>query len=1274
MVVCYLPPRSDALTIIRQLIFVVFIAAPVSELWAGLRISEFVASNGSGLFDEDGDYGDWIEIENTEIEGQSIGGYFLSDDADNLQRWRIPDGVELGAGDFLLVKASGKDRAVGGSELHTRFRLSKAGGSLFLVAPDGETIIDAARDYPKQRVDVSYGRAADGEWRFFLNPTPGLSAEGGGVLGFVGDTAFDIDRGFFDEAIDVVISTATEGARIYYTTDGSMPTEANGLLYAEPVPVTSTTILRAVAVANEMVASNVDTQTYVFPADVLLQDGDGLPDPPRPSTSDWDYEIDPKIVGDPRFSELEDDLKALRTLSVVLPVGDLWERDGIYANPTRQGAAWERACSVEVLVPENPRENYQQDGGIRMQGAGSRFRNIGKKSMRLVFRNEYGDGKLRYPLFGDANPREFDTIVLRGSYFDSFTVHTAGNGAGIGWLNALQFRTDFGHETHLEMGGQEILRDWVHLYLNGQYWGIYNIHERPDESFAKLHFGGREKDYDVLKQRPRGRPNGSLPELTSGSLDAWKDLMVTVKGATEQPEVYAEILRQIELEPFIDYILMNLWGGNSDWPHNNWYAIRHAPTDGPFQFFNWDPENYIFAVNVNRVGVNTDNSPGILFSRLRRNAEFRLRFADQVHQHCFNAGALTPGAAAARFKGLVERLQGPMNAESARWGDERVSRPLNTLDTWLPTVDDKLRNYFPRRTDILLSQLRSAGLYPEVVAPELNVHGGDFSNPVAVTMEAPSGVIYYTTDGSDPRRWPVAEGSALIDDDATARALVPSVENGGEKLGDSWWQPEFDDNGWKPGVTGVGFEAASGYESHLGLELEEMYRGNDSVFVRVPFAVADQAAIDGLPKLFLSMKYDDGFVAYLNGVEVIAKNVPAERTWQSAATTSNSDSRAMVFEEFDISGYLGALRVGMNVLAIHGMNQVNSNDLLLSPKLSGRSAEPAGGVSGLAVEYSNGLVVSETTTIKARVLEGGEWSALTEASFRVGVEAATGENLLVSEVHYHPREASESEQAAGYGDQNQFEFIELLNPGGVAVDFTGLRFAGGIGFDFLEGTVLAAGARLVLVRDGEAFNFRYPGVVVNGEYSGSLANSGERILLVGSEDEALVDFSYDEGGFWPAEADGDGFSLELEDEDGVPEYGLASSWRRSLTVHGTPGSRGGFFGDPDADDDGDGQSAFGEYAFGTSDANAGENGTLRILSGADGRAEVGFMSNIDAVGVRFVIEWSQDLASWQIALQRDAEVKDLDGRRLWNRYEIEAGGAEERPVFLRVRAVSVAGK
>lgn len=949
---------------------------------AELQISEFLASNGSGWADEDGDFSDWIEIRNTEIGVQSIGGHYLSDDVDDLKRWRIPDGVDLAVGKFLLVVASGKDRAVAGSELHSVFRLSKGGGSVFLVAPDGETIVDAIVGYPGQRVDVSYGRAAGGELRFFPDPSPGALAVGSGVTGFVGDTAFDLDRGFYDEAIEVVITTATAGARIYYTVDGSVPGEANGTLYAGPVPVVTTTTLRAVAVADEMVASNVDTQTYVFTADVLGQDGVGLPNPPRPTTSDWDYEMDPEIVGDMRFSELEDDLKALRTLSVVLPVEGLWGRAGIYANPTRQGVSWERACSVEILDPGNPGDNYQQDGGIRMQGAGSRFRNVGKKSMRLVFRNAYGDGKLNYPLFGDAHPAAFDTIVLRGSYFDSFTVHTAGSGAGIGWLNALQFRTDFGHETHLEMGGREILRDWVHLYLNGQYWGIYHIHERPDESFAEMHLGGRAEDYDVLKQRPRGQPSGSLPELKNGSLDAWRELMVTVKGSTEQPEVYADVLRRIELEPFIDYILMNLWGGNSDWPHNNWYAIRHAATDGPFQFFNWDPENYIFEVGVNRVGANTDNSPGIIYSRLRRNAEFRLRFADRVHRHCFNDGALTPGAAAVRFQRLVDRLQGPMNAESARWGDERVSRPLNTIDTWLPTVDDKQRNYFPQRTDILLGQLRAAGLYPGVVAPELNLHGGDFPTPVAVTLEAPAGVIYYTVDGVDPRLAPVVGGAGLIGEGAVARVLVPSAANGGDVLGGAWTAPGFDDGGWVGGVTGVGFEASSGYESHLGLEVEEMYRGNNSVFVRVPFTVVDQAAIDGLSGLFLSMKYDDGFVAYLNGVEVMAKNAPGVRGWDSAATTSNSDSRAVVFEEFDVSGHLGALRVGANVLAIHGMNQVNSNDLLVSPKLSGGSEEPAGGVAGSAVEYSGGFVLGETATVKARVLDGGEWECTDGGDFR----------------------------------------------------------------------------------------------------------------------------------------------------------------------------------------------------------------------------------------------------------------------------------------------------
>ncbi|MDG2126257.1 MAG: hypothetical protein P8J87_21325, partial [Verrucomicrobiales bacterium] len=134
-------------------------------------------------------------------------------------------------------------------------------------------------------------------------------------------------------------------------------------------------------------------------------------------------------------------------------------------------------------------------------------------------------------------------------------------------------------------------------------------------------------------------------------------------------------------------------------------------------------------------------------------------------------------------------------------------------------------------------------------------------------------------------------------------------------------------------------------------------------------------------------------------------------------------------------------------------------------------------------------------------------------------------------------------------------------------------------------------------------------------------------------------------------------------------------WRRSLSVHGTPGGRGGFFGDADADDDGDGQSAFAEYAFGSSDADAGESGALVILSGlGDGVVAVGFVSNADAVDVEYVIERSEDLVFWETAVLGEAEVEHLGGGRQWNRYATDGVGEGRRPVFLRVRVVSVAGR
>ena len=267
---------------------------------------------------------------------------------------------------------------------------------------------------------------------YFLPPTPG-EQNGSGVQGLVADTQFSLKRGYYEMPISVLVTSATERATIRYTLDGSVPSETHGLIADGPITISNTVPLRAVAVQSDFAPSDVDTHTYIYLDDVLMQTGAGFPVPANPSVSDWDYEMDSTIVNDPRFNSLMTNaLIELPAISVSLPREDLWGAGGIYANPEQFGVAWERAAAVEVLYASEPLENFQTDGGIRMQGAGSRARNLGKKSMRLAFRSMYGPGQLNHNLFGEDAPGSFDTIVLRGSYFDSWTVHTTSGSDGIG--------------------------------------------------------------------------------------------------------------------------------------------------------------------------------------------------------------------------------------------------------------------------------------------------------------------------------------------------------------------------------------------------------------------------------------------------------------------------------------------------------------------------------------------------------------------------------------------------------------------------------------------------------------------------------------------------------------------------------------------------------------------------------------------------------------------------------------------------------------------------
>ena len=271
-------------------------------------ISEFMASNLEAIEDEDGDPSDWIEFYNPGESSYNLSEHFLTDDRRNLRKWKIPGSLSLPPGGYALVFASGKDRgSLFANAFHTNFELSQDGEYLALVAADGQTIFSEFADrYPDQRTGFSFGignnEAAGSQRRYFPTPSP-KAANGEGRADLpprVADTRLSVNRGFFEEPFTLEITTATEDATIYYSTDGSGPGPGSafnpGKKYTSPIVIDETTILRTRAYKDGLEPTNIDTHTYLF-IDSVLKQADEQPGlPTRWNGQPADYGMDPDIV------------------------------------------------------------------------------------------------------------------------------------------------------------------------------------------------------------------------------------------------------------------------------------------------------------------------------------------------------------------------------------------------------------------------------------------------------------------------------------------------------------------------------------------------------------------------------------------------------------------------------------------------------------------------------------------------------------------------------------------------------------------------------------------------------------------------------------------------------------------------------------------------------------------------------------------------------------------------------------------------------------------
>ncbi|MHC1764386.1 MAG: lamin tail domain-containing protein [Verrucomicrobiia bacterium] len=1026
---------------------------------------------------------------------------------------------------------------------------------------------------------------------YLEHPTPGAPNNVAWNLGQVADTKFSVNRGIMQAPFDLVLSTATPGAEIRYTLDGSVPTASEGLVYAGPIRIERTTVVRAAAFKSEYRPTNVDTHTYIFLEDVVAQ-----PKSPPGFPASWagvtaDYAMDTRITGAAAYAgQIDDSLRALPSLAITTPIENLFgSAGGIYANPERSGVDWERPASLEWMHADGT-SYFQVDCGLRIQGGYFRQRNVTQKhSLRLLFKNIYGPGRLRQDLFNEPDAaREFDTLVLR-----------AGANDGYAWGDARdteQFtRDEFGRRAMLAMGQPSARGLFVHLYLNGLYWGLYNLTERPAEDFSATYLGGEPEEWDAVNSG----------EVKSGSLEAWNTFMSRVrtvrtladyqrlKGLNPDGTRNSAYPEYFDATNYIDYMLVNIWGGNWDWPNKNfWFGRHRGGLAGGFKFYVWDYEN--------TMGNNRGRSPldmvaprpgttsswvGEPHDRLRGFDEYRIEFADRVQQHFFSGGTLAPENLIPRYKELADSIELAVLAETARWGDDNLSTPQDVTD-WRRERDWILGTYLPQRSGIVLAQLRSAGLYPRVDAPVFSPTGGAILQSTPIILSASASEVYYTTDGLDPR----LPGGAVRPEAirvALSTNSVPSLDPELIRSGDSWryladgtdpgatWrQLGFVDQAWTTGNSPLGY--GDGDEATVVgyVDANSAVSGvqkNATTFFRRTFEMSPSWNYESLQ---LSLVYDDAAAVYLNGTEVLrTENLPPDARFDTYATGASSDN-ATAFRA-DIPASL--LNPGLNVLAVE-IHQIDggSTDISFDLELSAvRGALP--------MQAAPPFFLTRSTRVIARARQGDEWSALNEQWFAVNLIAASSNNLVVSEICYRPPEPESAAERAVATDRDEFEFVEVMNVSASSVDLTGVKFTGGVLFNFPEGTALSPGARIVVVRNRAAFQARYgTGAVIAGEYQGNLSNGGEEIVLENAAGAEICRVRYSDKAPWPPGANEGGVSLVLKRPGPQPAYHDPSQWRVSVLAGGSPGGSdsSAFSGDPAADVNANGQADLLDYLFG----------------------------------------------------------------------------------------------
>ncbi len=650
---------------------------------AQLVINEYSAANRLTITNNYGEKADWIELYNAGSTTIDLSGYHLSDRENNPDKWAFPSGTTLGPGQYLLVFADGHDEFSGGT-YHTNFKLTQTTGNdqVVLANPQGN-ILEVHYFNPPNLKDQSYGRSPDGSnnWKVFPTPTPNAANTTASFSHYSAMPHISPQAGFYAGTLSISLSTDEPNAQIRYTTDGSEPTPAS-TLYTGPFPISATTVIRARSFSNDnqVLPGHIATNTY------FINDEHDM------------YVI--SIAGD--------DLLDLMNGS--------W---GI-----------EPQGSFEIFDPQG---NFLEEAVGEYNKHGNDSWAYDQRGIDYITRDQFGyNNAIHQKIFSLKERDKFQRLILKAAANDNYPFEPGGAHIRDAYVHTLSQRAG------LEL--DERTYEPCVLYVNGQYWGIYEIREKVDDNdFTKYYYNQGKKWIDFIKTW------GTTWE-EYGSWDDWYDLYdFILANDLSLEENYQYVQDRFNLLSLVDYMIINTHVVCKDWLIWNTAWWRGRKPDGQakrWRYTLWDMDatfgHYINYTGIPDPSPNADpcyNQPQLvddpeghteMLQALLENQDFHdlyvNRYADLLNTY------FTCDSMIGILDELLARIEPEMPRHIQRWG--------GSMAEWQQNVQD-LKDFIYTRCTVINGGISDCyeveGPYPLLV----NIYPSDSPNAVQVNTLHP---------------------------------------------------------------------------------------------------------------------------------------------------------------------------------------------------------------------------------------------------------------------------------------------------------------------------------------------------------------------------------------------------------------------------------------------------------------------------------------------------------------------------------------------------------